>query len=42
MSFSAATTEVFDVITTKHRNAPVGTVKLLLEPQFTHLRNLAT
>ena len=33
MSFSAATREALDVITTKHRNAPMGTVKLLFEPQ---------
>jgi replicative DNA helicase len=26
---------------TKHRNGPVGTVKLLFEPQFTRFRNLA-
>ena len=42
MRFIDAPTEVVDLIVTKHRNAPVGTVKLLLEPQFTHLRNLAT
>ena len=41
MSFSAAPTEVFNVIVTKHRNGPVGTVKLLFEPQFTRFRNLA-
>jgi replicative DNA helicase len=27
---------------TKHRNGPVGTVKLLFEPQFTRFRNLAS
>jgi replicative DNA helicase len=26
---------------TKHRNGPVGTCKLLFEPQFTRFRNLA-
>ena len=26
---------------TKHRNGPVGTVKLLFEPQFPRFRNLA-
>ena len=41
MRFIAATTEVFDLIMTKHRNGPVGTVKLLFEPQFTRFRNLA-
>lgn len=30
-----------EVIITKHRNGPVGTVKLLFEPQFTRFRNLA-
>ncbi len=30
------------VIFTKHRNGPVGTVKLLFEPQFTRFRNLAS
>jgi replicative DNA helicase len=29
------------VILTKHRNGPVGTVKLLFEPQYTRFRNLA-
>jgi replicative DNA helicase len=32
---------VAEVIITKHRNGPVGTVKLLFEPQFTRFRNLA-
>ncbi len=32
---------VTEVIVTKHRNGPVGTVKLLFEPQFTRFRNLA-
>jgi replicative DNA helicase len=30
-----------EVIISKHRNGPVGTVKLLFEPQFTQFRNLA-
>ena len=30
-----------EVIVNKHRNSPVGTVKLLFEPQFTRFRNLA-
>jgi replicative DNA helicase len=29
-----------EVIITKHRNGPTGTVKLLFEPQFTRFRNL--
>ena len=33
---------ITEVIVTKHRNGPVGTVKLLFEPQFTRFRNLAT
>jgi len=33
---------VAEVIITKHRNGPVGTVKLLFEPQFTCFRNLAS
>ena len=41
MRFIDAATEALDLITTKHRNAPVGTVKLLFEPQFTRFRNLA-
>ena len=32
---------ITEVIVTKHRNGPVGTVKLLFEPQFTRFRNLA-
>ena len=32
---------IAEVIVTKHRNGPVGTVKLLFEPQFTRFRNLA-
>ena len=32
---------ITEVILTKHRNGPVGTVKLLFEPQFTRFRNLA-
>ncbi len=32
---------VTEVIVTKHRNGPIGTVKLLFEPQFTRFRNLA-
>ncbi|HEY9695745.1 MAG TPA: replicative DNA helicase [Trichocoleus sp.] len=32
---------IAEVILTKHRNGPVGTVKLLFEPQFTRFRNLA-
>lgn len=33
---------IAEIILTKHRNGPVGTVKLLFEPQFTRFRNLAT
>ncbi len=33
---------ITEVIVTKHRNGPVGTVKLLFEPEFTRFRNLAT
>ncbi len=33
---------ITEVIVTKHRNGPIGTVKLLFEPQFTRFRNLAT
>lgn len=33
---------IAEVIVTKHRNGPTGTVKLLFEPQFTRFRNLAT
>jgi replicative DNA helicase len=32
---------IAEVILTKHRNGPVGTIKLLFEPQFTRFRNLA-
>ena len=32
---------ITELITCKHRNGPLGTVKLLLEPQFTRFRNLA-
>lgn len=32
---------IAEVIITKHRNGPVGTIKLLFEPQFTRFRNLA-
>lgn len=32
---------ISEIIITKHRNGPVGTVKLLFEPQFTRFRNLA-
>ena len=32
---------ITEVIVTKHRNGPVGTVKLLFEPRFTRFRNLA-
>jgi len=41
---SCAETEdrgITEIIVTKHRNGPVGTVKLLFEPQFTRFRNLA-
>ena len=31
-----------EVIVTKHRNGPVGTIKLLFESQYTRFRNLAT
>ena len=41
MRFIDAPTEVVDLMVTKHRNGPVGTVKLLFEPQFTRFRNLA-
>ena len=37
----AADRGITEVIVTKHRNGPVGTVKLLFEPQFTRFRNLA-
>ena len=32
---------ITELIVTKHRNGPLGTVKLLFEPQFTRYRNLA-
>jgi replicative DNA helicase len=32
---------IAEIIITKHRNGPVGTVKVLFEPQFTRFRNLA-
>jgi replicative DNA helicase len=32
---------ITEVIITKHRNGPVGTCKLLFEPQYTRFRNLA-
>ena len=32
---------ITEIITCKHRNGPLGTVKLLFEPQFTRFRNLA-
>lgn len=32
---------VTEIIVTKHRNGPVGTIKLLFEPQFTRFRNMA-
>ncbi|MGI0494905.1 replicative DNA helicase [Alkalinema pantanalense CENA528] len=32
---------VAEVIISKHRNGPTGTVKLLFEPQYTQFRNLA-
>jgi replicative DNA helicase len=33
---------ITEVIITKHRNGPVGTIRLLFEPQFTRFRNLAS
>ncbi len=33
---------ITEVIVTKHRNGPIGTVKLLFESKFTRFRNLAT
>jgi replicative DNA helicase len=33
---------ITELIIAKHRNGPVGTVKLLFEPQFTRFRNLAS
>lgn len=32
---------IAEVIISKHRNGPVGSIKLLFEPQFTQFRNLA-
>ena len=32
---------IAELIVTKHRHGPVGTVKLLFEPQFTRYRNIA-
>ena len=32
---------ITELITCKHRNGPIGTVKLLFEPQYTRFRNLA-
>ena len=32
---------IAEIITCKHKNGPLGTVKLLFEPQFTRFRNLA-
>ena len=32
---------IAELITCKHRNGPVGTVKLLFEPQFTRFRNIS-
>lgn len=32
---------IAEIIITKHRNGPIGTVRLLFEPQFTLFRNLA-
>jgi replicative DNA helicase len=33
---------IAEIIITKHRNGPVGTIKLLFESQFTRFRNLAS
>ncbi len=33
---------IAEIILTKHRNGPIGTIKLLFEPQFTRFRNLAS
>jgi len=33
---------ITELIVCKHRNGPVGTVKLLFEPEFTRFRNLAS
>ncbi len=32
---------IAEIIITKHRNGPTGTIKLLFEPQYTRFRNLA-
>ncbi len=32
---------ITELITCKHRNGPLETVKLLFEPQYTRFRNLA-
>ena len=32
---------IAELIITSHRNGPVGTVKMLFEPQFGRYRNLA-
>ncbi len=32
---------IAELIVTKHRHGPIGTIKLLFEPQFTRYRNLA-
>ena len=32
---------IAEIIVTKHKNGPVGTVKLLFEPQYGRYRNLA-
>ena len=32
---------IAEIIITKHRNGPTGTIKLLFDPQFTKFRNLA-
>ena len=32
---------IAELIVSKHRNGPIGTVKLLFEPQYTRYRNLA-
>ncbi|NJN85889.1 MAG: replicative DNA helicase [Leptolyngbyaceae cyanobacterium SL_7_1] len=33
---------IAEIIINKHRNGPVGTIKLLFEPQYTRFRNLAS
>ncbi|MGA9380340.1 MAG: replicative DNA helicase, partial [Phormidium sp.] len=33
---------VAEIIITKHRNGPTGTIKLLFDPQFTRFRNMAS